>query len=195
MKAPTRRRSPRRTTESVFDLANGRMSITEALAEAGTDTDGYYGGKVYCPFGTLYHSDGGAAKAMRVYATSNSCYCFAGCGFLNPVKVLAMVHDVSEADAAAMILDLTGYVPPDYISQWEALTAAPVQMDRESLAAALHVACARYDPLWEDHQFEDSVLVALRQCLGLLPKVTTPDDATLWLSATKKVMHRVLGEL
>ena len=189
----TRTRSTRQGS-SIFDLANSRMTIATACTLAGMDVDEHYTGKLYCPFGEIFHLDGGSSKAFRVYSGDNSAWCFAGCGYFTPVRMVAKVKDFSDAEAAQWILDQTNYVPPDYESQWAALMAAPVLVDTDGLSAALMVSCARVDPRWEDRQFDPDIAASLRRCLEMLPKVKTPDDATQWLSVTKQFMHRALGD-
>lgn len=188
----TRTRSAR-NAPSIFDLANSRMSIVTACTLAGVETDEHYTGKLFCPFGEIFHPDGGTSKAFRIYPGDNSAWCFAGCGYFTPVRMVAKVKDFTDAEAAQWILDQTDYVPPDYESQWAALMAAPSPVDTDGLSGALMVSCARADPTWEDRQFDPDIAAALRRCLEMLPKVTTPDDATRWLSVTKKFMHRALG--
>jgi hypothetical protein len=179
----------------LISLANSRMSITRVCNMLGVSVGDFtYGSiKTYCPFGQIWHTDGGTSKAFRIYAATNSCYCFAGCGMFTPVTLLAKARDQSPAEVAEWILAETGYVPPDYVSQWEALTSAPTEVDRDALSEALKYACAGMDPAWEDKQFEQPVAATFTACLALLPKVTTASEATTWLAATKTAMRRVLG--
>lgn len=178
--------------ESQWAIANARMGILPALRRAGTEIGDFSTGsiKVHCPFGFL-HIDGGYDKAMRVYPDTNSAHCFAGCGTFTPVKLLAKIMDISDREAVDVVLEETGYVAPDYASRWASLHAEPL-VDHDGLSEALKVACARLDPTWEARQFEDVVSAALTKCLGLLPKVTTPAEATMWLSTTKQYMTKIL---
>lgn len=180
---------------SAVELANARMTIIQACAEVGVDVPDFSTGsiKTYCPFGQVFHSDGGWSKAFRVYPASNSAHCFAGCGFFTPVKLIARANNWSDAEAAQVILEKTNYVPPDYASQWEALTQSGEAIDLDGLGEALKVACARMDPSWEERQFDQQVSVTLSRCLDLLPKVKTSTAAQEWLGVSKQVMQRVLG--
>jgi hypothetical protein len=182
--------------KSVIELANERMTIVDACNELGMDIYDFSISslKVYCPFGHLYHSDGGTSKAMRIYPATNSAWCFAGCGYFTPVKLLSLDKGISEEEAAESILETTKYIPPDYESRWEALVTAETPMDTDALSDALKVACARLDPNWEAHQFEDAIATKLRKCLQLLSKVHTEEDATKWLTITKQIMRKALGE-
>lgn len=181
--------------DSIITLANSRMSITEACRKIGTDIGDFSLGslKTYCPFGGVFHADGGWSKAFRIYPGSNSAYCFACGAYYTPVTLIARAKDLSDENAAQWILDETNYVPPDYVSRWNALVQAPEEIDRDALATALTVACARLDRTWEDRQFEDGVAAALRRCLDLLPKVFTAEAARRWLSVSTQYMERVLG--
>jgi len=177
---------------TTFAIVNSRMSIISALRRAGAEIGDFSTGsiKTQCPFGFL-HSDGGYAKAMRVYPDTNSAYCFACSESFTPVKLIARVMDIPDREAVDVILAETGYVKPDYRSQWDALTAAPV-MDYDGLSEALKVSCAIMDPMWDVRQFDENVSAALTKCLSLLPKVSTPEEATQWLSTTKQYMKKIL---
>lgn len=176
-------------------LANSRMSIVSACNMLGVSVGEFaYGSiKTYCPFGQLWHQDGGSTKAFRVYAATNSCFCFAGCGMFTPVTLLAKARDMTNEESAEWILVHTGYVEPDFQSQWDALTSRPTSVDRDSLTEALKTACAGMDPAWEDRQFDPEIAKRFTACLGLLPKVQSAEDATQWLSVTKTAMSRALG--
>lgn len=182
-------------TREMIDLANSRLSIVAACNMLNVSVGEFaYGSiKTYCPFGQLWHQDGGHTKAFRVYASSNSCYCFAGCGMFTPVTLLAKARDMTNEESAEWILAYTGYVEPDFQSQWDALMAQPAAVDRDSLTEALKIACAGMDPEWEDRQFEPGIASTFTRCLGLLPKVQNAEDAKQWLSVTKTAMSRALG--
>jgi len=180
---------------NVIALANERMSIIEACNALGMDVFDFsvQSLKVYCPFGHLYHADGGSSKAMRIYPGTNSAWCFAGCGYFTPVKLIAMDRGITEVQAAESILEETNYVAPDYEARWKALTETTVTINTEDLTDALKVACARMAPDWEDRQFEDKVATKLRECLALLARLRTEEDARKWLSVSKQAMRQALG--
>ena len=182
--------------QSLREIANERMTIIQAYNESAEHVPDFeYGSiKIHCPFGHLYHADGGTSKAFKIYPGTNSAWCFAGCGYFTPVKLLAWLKGVEEDEAAEIILDMTNYVAPDIDSRWNALVDTPPSVDTDALADALKVACQRMAKDWEMLQFDEVVSVKLRQCLGLLSKVATDEDATKWLNATKEIMRKVLGE-
>lgn len=181
--------------KSIVQLANERMTIIEACNELGMDVMDFSISslKVYCPFGNLYHSDGGTTKAMRIYPATNSAWCFAGCGYFTPTRMLAMDKGVPEQAAAEFILERTNYVAPDFEARWEAISTEKPVPNTDDLTEALKVACSRMVPDWEERQFEDEVAHKLRQCLALLRKVQSEEDAALWLSSTKKIMQTTMG--
>lgn len=148
--------------------------------------------KHYCPFGAVFHIDGGASRSFKFYPESNSAYCFAGCGFFTPVKLIAMDRNLSEAEAAEVILTEIGYVEPTPEARWEAATTVTDSVDPDYLSEALKVYCARIDPDWEVDQFDDRIASTLQKCLELSALATTQQLAAEWLAKTKLVMRRVL---
>lgn len=175
-------------------LANERMSIVQACHEIGMWTPDIPGAmKMNCPFEDIWHSDGGRARAFRIYEDTNSAYCFACQQYYNPVKLISLERDISEEQAAEVILELTGYAEPSVDEAWAEVTREQ-EFSTETLPEALKVACQRISPAWETRQFEESVATKFRQCLGLLPKVRSEADATLWLDTSRKIMRNVLGE-
>lgn len=181
---------------SAVELANERMSIFTACNKLGMDIPDYasVSMKLYCPFGHLFHADGGMSKAFRIYPGTNSAYCFASCGYFTPVRLIAMDKDVSNDEAAEMILLETNYVPPDYTSRWAALTEETTQIDKDALANALKLACERIDPAWEIRQFEEPIAETFQKCLSLLTKVRTEEETSKWLAVTTEVMRKKIGE-
>lgn len=181
---------------SAITTANEKVTINQACNIIGMDIPDFEFGnmKLWCPFGDLYHADGGQTRAFRVYPQTNSAYCFACGEYYSPVKLLAKANGVADEEAAEALLTHIGYVEPTVDARWEALMSTPVVVDHDALSEALKVACARMDPTWEDRQFEELVSTRFRKCLSLLAKVTTEEEATTWLSTTKTVMQRTLGE-
>lgn len=182
-------------THELIDLANSRMGIMAAFRLAGYDLGSVAGtGKIYCPFGDMYHVDGGRQKAMKVFEDDNSAWCFAGCGYFNPVKVLSMARDATDLEAAEFILVETKYIAPNFSDQWDALVAEEeLAVDIYELAETLKVACGRMSPQWDAVQFDDRVGSMLSKCLSVLPKVHTGDEAVRWLEISKSVMQKTLG--
>ena len=88
--------------KSVIDLANERITIIEACNMLGMDVHDFSIAslKVWCPFGHLYHSDGGTTKAMRIYPATNSAWCFACNLYFTPVKLIAMDRGIPDQQAA-----------------------------------------------------------------------------------------------
>jgi len=178
----------------LLKTANERVSITAACNMIGMNVSDYAAAsmKVYCPFGEIFHQDGGMSKSMRIYTESNSAFCFAGCGYFDPVKLISTKRDIPEEAAAEALLEETGYVAPNYQDQWDALMSEKPVVNTADLAEALKVACSRMVPNWEERQFDELVSHKLAQCLDLLRKVHTDDDATNWLDVTKKVMKATM---
>lgn len=180
--------------DSRIFLANDRMGIVDAANFIGMDVSSgdFQLAKHFCPFGAVFHSDGGASRAFKFYPDTNSAWCFAGCGYFNPVKIIAMDRSITEPEAAEVILTETGYVEPTVEARWEAATAVVDTVDTDYLTEALKTYCARIEPDWVSRQFDPEVSTVLRKCLELSTLATTSAAAAEWLSKTKTVMHRVL---
>lgn len=174
--------------------ANERMSIVDACNEVGMDVFSNAGNyKFHCPFGHLYHKDGGHAKSFRLYEDSNSAYCFACPMYFTPSKLIALDRDVSEDEAAQIILETTGYVAPALEDRWEsARTVVQPPVDTSGLATALATYCRRIDPLWDVTQFDEPQATVFRRCVELTDTVRTEEDVTLWLEKTKAAMSKLL---
>ena len=149
--------------------------------------------KVHCPFGHM-HSDRGASAAFRVYADTNSGWCFAGCGYFSPVRLAAMAWDVDADLAAERLREMFGISVLEEVT-WEA-ASAPVpeqEIDRAALAVALSEHCQReFAGRWATLQFDAKVSDVLSKCLTALEKVQTTDQAWRWLDVSKTVMGHVM---
>ena len=182
------------TPRERIQLANERMSITQACRFIGMHLGDFEiaSGKTYCPFGELLHEDGGRSKAFRVYPETNSAYCFACIKAYRPVSLIATDRDIPEPAAAEVILEETGYVAPNFMAKWEALSEQTASVDRDALEEALKTYCARISPDWEMRQLDDDIASTFRKCLTASRNVASDDDARKWLKLTKQVMARAL---
>jgi hypothetical protein len=149
--------------------------------------------KTWCPWGGIYHSDGGMKKSFMIYPETNTAHCFAGCGHFTPVKLWADSLDVSLEDAAILLLEKVGYVSEDLDARWAAALDKQEFVQTATLAEALKVYCRRIAPTWETLQTQPEISSKLAQCLDLLDRVQTKDDATRWLAVAKRVMAITLG--
>lgn len=183
------------TARSLIDLANEHVPIIAVCQWLGVpieDTGHTRSRKTFCPFGAVYHSDGGAEPAMRVYPESNSAWCFRCSAYFAPVTMAAQAWDQDATTAATVLLDRVGYRPLSMAEQWAAVTDLTQTPDTTLLAEALKVYCQRVDPQWSDRQFQPDVAAQLARCLALLERVRTDVDAATWLAATKDAMTRFL---
>jgi hypothetical protein len=179
---------------SDIQIANEYVGIVDAASLSGVDNADFGRAKLYCPFGEFYHSDEGRTPALRIYADTNSAWCFACSKYFTPVGMYALAHDLSPEDAAERLLEISGYVRPTIDARWEAITNLRESVDTTALADALRVACNRMTKNWESLQYEEDVSTMFRKCLQLLPKVQTEEQATKWLASTKQIMLRTLGD-
>lgn len=151
--------------------------------------------KVPCPFGAIYHSDGGVDPTMRIYPESNSAFCFSCSISYTPVALAAKGMGLNPHAAAARLLDVIGYRPMDLAGQWsDALAYAPVP-DTAMMADALKTFCRRVCPAWSSAQFEPQVAAVLTRCLSLLDLVKTEQDVEPWLTRCKEAMQVVLASV
>lgn len=181
--------------ENPIGLANSLMSIVEAcnLLDMDVMEGASASYKYYCPFGDINHLDGGRSKAFRIYEHTNSAYCWACSLYFTPVRLVAEDRDLSHLAAAAWIIEQKGYVPPDYEARWDALAGAQEpEPDRDGLTSALKLACRQISPEWGSRQFDEAVATKFQQCVGLLGKVVTDQDARNWLRISKQAMQKVL---
>lgn len=181
-------------SSALIDLANEKVSITDVLGWAGVYVPETFGRsvKVECPWGHLFHSDGGIDRSMRVYSESNSAFCFSCSVFYTPVRLHARANDIDEKTAAGDLLDHIGYRPPEPLDVWaEVTTVVTPKPDRTLLAEALKYFCARTIPQWHFRQLEQPWAGVLSRCLHLLDQVGTEQDAEHWLTTCKTVMGRV----
>lgn len=182
---------------SLIALANQHVPIGTVCRLIGMDTpadagDLTYSGrmKLHCPFGHLYHGDGGVEAAMRIYP--DHAYCFRCAAYFTPVKLAAQAWDVTWSVAAARLLDAIGYRPLSLAEQWADVVDPVREPDTTMLAEALKTYCRRVDPGWSVRQYDPAVSAALTRCLGLLDLVHADQDAARWLGTCKQVMARVL---
>lgn len=181
---------------SAVDLANEKVSIVVVCRMLGVQLPDHYAAgraqKVRCPFGEIYHSDGGVSPAMRIYPDTNSAYCFSCAAYYTPVSLAARAMDTSRQVAAVRLLDHIGHRPLDLAQQWQHVKEYEPEPDRALLADALKTYCRRIEPDWATRQFEGPVARVLTQCLSLLDLVKSADDVTMWLDRCKVAMRRVM---
>lgn len=173
---------------SDLSIANEVLNIRDAYQIITGRRADY--GKTYCPFGGTFHKD---ERVFRIFEDTNTAYCYLSCGYLTPVKMIEMGQDLTREDAIQYIFDHTGFKHLTAHERWDEEMAYRPEMDKESLAEALKVYCARTIPDWETSQLEGAVADKLERCLGALRAVRSPEDADKWLRKTKAVMTRVNG--
>lgn len=179
--------------KSLVSLANVHVSFPMAARWAGIevyDDASERGIKVYCPFGSVEHPDGGMDPAMRIYPDHG--WCFAESRYFSPVSLLAEVWQESRNDAAAEALRRIGWKPASYAHLFRE-AAKPQPPDQDSLAAALLIWCESFRPDWKAAQYSPEVATMLARCLGLLSLVRDGEECKVWLAASKKAMQRVLS--
>lgn len=176
---------------TAYELANDLTTIFRACALAGMDVPDFdYGTmKLYCPFDD--------EKAFRIYAASNSAYCFACSKKYTPVSLYAEFRGITIDEAAQSLIELAEaerrYTPPTPDARWDALMSTPFDFDRPSEAEALKMYCARIDKDWDTHQFLEDVGAVLTKCLAPLDRVNSTEELHQWRATTRRLMTTVLG--
>lgn len=180
---------------SVVSVANEKVPITTACRLCGVPTPDLSLGrstKLRCPFGEVYHSDGGVEAAMRVYPDTNHAYCFRCQAAYRPVQMYALANGLSYRDAAVDLLDHIGYKPATLADLWANAVRREIPPDTTLLAEALKTYCRRVCPDWDDRQYTGDTAAALTRCLSLLERVSSDQEAHDWLNGCKAFMDRVL---
>jgi hypothetical protein len=185
--------------EDLIHQVNRNVPLAWVLRAGGVqapDTVDAHSIKVSCPFGPLYHRDGGLEPSFRVYYRTNTGFCFAGCGYFTPASLYAQIMGVSLGDASQALGEQWGLTRPDPQEDLERALQAPTEpVDTRALNQALTTYLQRVDSTWGKDWLLPDVSQALSHCLHYLLYVSTQDDATRWLETSKSVMLRVITGL
>lgn len=180
----------------LIEEANKKVSIYLVCGLVGVDvSEGREGSsiKTYCPFGRFYHSDGGKEAAFRVYAETNSAYCFSCKKYFSPVSLYSSATDLSAKNSAEYLLEKIGYKKPTPEEIWNNVQPKDPEPDKSMLNKALRIYCQRISSDWSKEQFRPEVADILDRCLSLLDAVTTSQEAEYWLKSSKEIMSRFIG--
>lgn len=179
---------------AVIDLANEQVSIVTVCQLLGVPLTGdEVRRKVHCPFGQIYHSDGGTSPTMRINAEANTARCFNCEQTFTPVRLYGQAMELSLRVAALRLLDHVGYRPLDAATVWRQAQQFRPEVDKALLADALKTYCRRVCRGWSERQFDPAVAATLTRCLAVLDLVLTPDDVASWLGTCKAAMSNVLN--
>lgn len=172
-----------RRKKSLVAIANEQVSFLAAAKWAGLDTGARDRGMVVtCP------SCGGGG-ALRVYPGHG--YCFGEGLYFSPVSLLALHWAMDREHAAITALKKIDYVPAGYAHLWDQ-AAKPPEPNRDALGQSLLIWCAAQCPDWATRQYDPAVARKLAACLGVLPKVHTAEQCSMWREKSKTIMGRVL---
>ena len=182
--------------KSLIETANEYVSISVVFNWLKIDVPESQSGttfKVHCPFEEFYHIDQGRQKSLRVYYSTNSAFCFAGCGYMTPVSLFSQKTGLTNVESASFLLSKQGYDLPSLEQDMIILANQPTTINYSSLRQALQFYCSRIFVGWNTLQFEDFVLDAMSHCLELLDKVETETDANEWLNQSKTYLKEVVN--
>lgn len=183
--------------KSLVDLANEQVSILDVCRWVGMDIGtqffgGRSTGKLYCPLGNINHDDGGVTRSFRIYPDTGSAWCFRCMIYFTPVSLAAIMWGRKQKEVAGELLDRIGYKTETVAERWAKARNAEDPPDVHMLAQALQLYCEGLVYNWKDLQFEPDVSRKLSRCFDLLDRVSTSEDADVWLSKSKIVMAGIL---
>lgn len=176
----------------IHDVLRDFFRITVPYAE------GSY--KIYCPF-SAEHPDGGIDKNTRVYSASNSVYCFAVHGSMDPVGLVMMQMGVPAKVAAQKVLqryNIPSRAPWRQRYQEVLLDAERREspaVDPAALVEALHVALAR-EANYLDSLFSRRLNDVLEERLLLLDSIlgsASEEEIREWYRATLEKAQTLLN--
>lgn len=171
-------------------LANQRYGINRALSKCGvyTDSDGFRSRKLHCPFGGVFHSDGGESAAFRAYPDTETGYCFACGKFFTPAILISQSEDITEDEAVDVMLMELGYTEAED-APLVVETAEP-EADKQAFAQAFQMFVARKIPDYGTRQYDSDVATWVDRCLAIVESVATIEEAELWLSTAKRATEQ-----
>jgi|SRR6185503_6004672 len=183
-------------SKSLVDIANDYVSIQYVLSLCGISTPESYSGnswKTNCPFERFYHIDEGRQKSLRVYFSSNTAFCFAGCGYLTPVGLYALHTGLSKAESAETLISLSDTQLPSFTEELDAVLKTDNSPSKPFLREALQLFCKRLaGERWAILEFDDYIVSEFDKCLRILDKIDSEETARVWLDLSKKHMSLIL---
>jgi len=153
--------------------------------------------KGYCPFG-VEHPDGGTEKAMRTYPATNSAYCFALHGALDPIKLVMLKKGLPARAAAREVLRFYNIpVHTPWRRRYEELL---VESEHSTLAnpvdlvEAAHLAMSSH-PNYVDFMFTQALTNLMEYRLAVLDEMqaVTESAARQWLDETVELARREMS--
>ena len=175
-----------RTVEAV----NSEVGLVQFLRDEGFDVADPGSGrsiKTNCP-GRWLHSDGGHEKSFRVYST-NTAFCFAGCGFFTPTRAAAMLWDVSEQRAAKEMSARYGVSAGDVHAAVE-LMLREGDVTRPDLVDALR----RWVNVTFTGESAPRARDALIRCVSVVDLIETATDAATWWDQAQSLIRTAAEE-
>lgn len=180
----------RKQKNKLIEFANEKVDILEVAKMLGIKVydNANLSIKYHCPFEAILHSDDGQQKTLQFYSDGRG-WCFRCQQMYTPVSLWALSHDLTPLKAAKELLDLIGYRRQSTSELWAELEAAKeIRPDRASLGQALMLYLSQATSSWDTRQFDMRIANKLDDCLALLERVNTEDDAKQWLKGTKEIM-------
>lgn len=167
----------------LVEAVNAEVSLVRVISDEGHPIHGPDQArsiKQHCPWGWT-HADGGDEKAFRVYGT-NTAFCFAGCGYVDPIIFAMKQWDLPRLQAAKELALRYDVQAGDLDSAIEAL-----QRDQGVAPVELVDALRRWvRGLWGDSPEYEAARSALIRCASVVELVRDEASAATWWSLSQQ---------
>jgi hypothetical protein len=161
----------------LVEAVNAEVSLVRLLVDEGFATHGPDQArsiKQHCPWGWT-HADGGDEKAFRIYH-GNTAYCFAGCGYVDPIIFAMKQWDLSRLQAAKELALRYDVRAGDLESTIESLRR-PSEVSPPELVDALR---RWVRGQWGDTPDHAAARTALIKCASVIEYVSGEASAAVW---------------
>lgn len=175
--------------------AANRISIIKLLRVLhNIDADEQLPMKLYCMWGNT-HADGGLERALRTYPETNSAFCFAGCGWQDPVGLARRTWGLRAYRAAQRLNDEYGDPTKTWQERVEANARSTTPADIKAILPAVLHYHLQADPDYGTLSLDPRVLAATEAALVQLDGANpTPDEARAWLGTAVKAVSEALDK-
>lgn len=191
-----------RWRDPLVEMANAEVRIEAVLNDhfamgVPFDAEGW---KVRCPF-AAEHEDGGIDRQFRVYASTNTGYCFALHGVLTPVRLWRLrAWFPSVRDAAEDLLRSYGveYKQRPYRERMHSLREPTgFRADPDAVAQAVQVFLAA-QPTYAARRYDDVLLRVVNLTLsdvdGLCERAETLGEVETWWHEARQRLRTLLTD-
>jgi hypothetical protein len=175
----------------VEDVLNKHFNLGEEIP---ADTDRW---RTYCPFG-YEHEDGGRVKELRIYTSSNTCYCHKMHGNMDPVRLWQhhLGFDRSRRKSAIDLLETYGISTRSKSYQEvykEVSEGAQVELVAPPVIQAFHSYVRSFPDYWQ-RQFDEPVIELMDTIITLIqakvPTFRDFEELAPWYIKLKEIFRK-----